>query len=53
MNYILARLREPSTRLAIAGILTTVAPLVPAYAVVMQGVAALIAGHAIVTPDPK
>lgn len=38
MKYIIARLREPSTRLAIAGIL---------------GVAAtLIAGHVAVTPDP-
>lgn len=53
MNYIINRLREPSTRLALAGILYAVAPAFPAYTAVAQGIAALLAGHAAVAPDPK
>lgn len=54
MSYIIDRLKEPSTRLAIAGILVQfVAPAVPAYATVIQLLAAAIAGHVVATPDPK
>lgn len=53
MNYILNRLREPSTRLGIATVLGLIAPMYPAYTAIIQGAAGLIAGHAIVTPDPK
>ena len=54
MNYIIQRLKEPSTRLAIAGILVQfVAPAVPAYSAMIQLAAAAIAGHVVVTPDPK
>jgi len=52
MKYILNRLREPSTRLGIATVLGLIAPMYPAYTVIIQGVAGIIAGHAIVTPDP-
>lgn len=52
MKYIIARLREPSTRLAIAGILGVIAPMIPAYTIMIQAAATLIAGHVAVTPDP-
>lgn len=54
MSYIINRLREPSTRLALSGILYAIAPVVPvAYSAIVQGVALALAGHAAVTPDPK
>ena len=54
MNYILQRLKEPSTRLAIAGILVQfVAPAVAAYSAMIKLAAAAIAGNVVVTPDPK
>ena len=53
MNYILQRLKEPSTRIALAGILYAIAPAFPAYTAIAQGIAALLAGHAVVAPDPQ
>lgn len=53
MSYIFDRLKEPSTRLGIATVLGLVAPMYPAYTMIIQSVAGLIAGHAIVTPDPE
>lgn len=49
--YIIDRLKEPSTRLGIATILGIVAPMFPAYTMLIQGVAGIIAGHTVVTPD--
>ncbi len=52
--YIIDRLKEPSTRLGIATILGIIAPMFPAYTLIIQGVAGVIAGHTVVTPDqPK
>lgn len=53
MNYIIDRLKEPSTRIALAGILYAIAPAFPAYTAIAQGIAALLAGHAVVAPDPQ
>lgn len=53
MSYIIDRLNEPSTRLAIATILGIVAPMFPAYTVIIQGVAGALAGHMMLTPDPQ
>lgn len=53
MSYIIDRLKEPSTRIALAGILYAVAPMFPAYQAIAQGIAALLAGHAVVAPDPQ
>ena len=53
MKYLIARLREPSTRIGIATVLGLIAPAYPAYTAIIQGIAGVIAGHAIATPDPK
>lgn len=53
MNYVINRLKEPSTRIAIAGLLAYIAPSFPEYTAIINGIAGLIAGHTALTPDPK
>ena len=53
MKYLIDRLKEPSTRLGIATVLGLIAPAFPAYTLLIQGIAGVIAGHTIITPDSK
>ncbi len=53
MKYIIDRLREPSTRNGIALALTIAAQVQPQYAAILLPLAGLIAGHTMITPDPK
>lgn len=53
MSYIIDRLREPSTRNGIALALTIAAQVQPQYAAILLPLAGLIAGHSILTADPK
>lgn len=53
MNYIISRLREPSTRNGIALLLTVAAQFVPMHAGWLLPLAGAIAVHTAVMPDPQ
>ena len=53
MIYLINRLREPSTRNAIAVGLTIAAQYLPMHAAWMLPLAGAIAAHTAATPDPK
>jgi len=53
MSYIADRLKEPSTRNGIALALTIAAQVQPQYAAILLPIAGLIAGHTMITADPK
>ena len=51
ITFLLARMREPSTHAGIAAVLMALAPIVPAYAGILQAIAVAFGGVAIAKPD--
>lgn len=52
LGFLLARLREPSTHAGIATVLMAIAPMLPAYASILQAIAVAFGGVAVAKPDP-
>lgn len=53
MQYILARLKEPSTHAGIAMLIATAAAFLPQYAHYILGVSAVFGFGAVVSPEAK
>jgi hypothetical protein len=53
MDYVIARLKEPSTHAGIAMLIACVAAFVPQYSQYIMGVAGVFGFTAAAMPDPK